>query len=293
MNTTLGDIAERIGGQLEGAPETLISGAAILRDATASDLTLADDPKLLDQLSGCPAAAALVPPGFPQLDRPVIVVENVHEAFAEVVKQFQEPLPAAAPVGISPAAHISPTARIGRDVQIHPGAVVGDHVQIGDRCVIHSHVCLLPGCRLEEDVTLYPHVVLYERTVVGARSTIHATAVLGAFGFGYRCVEGKHQRCSQLGHVEVGADVEIGAGVTIDRGTYGPTAIGDGTKVDNQVQIAHNCLIGNHNLICSQVGIAGSATSGQLRGDGGTGWHCGPRERGTPSHLGGHGRRDE
>jgi len=111
-------------------------------------------------------------------------------------------------------------------------------------------------------VTIFPGAVLYENTVVGARSTIHAAAVLGAYGFGYDHVDGRFRLTAQLGNVIVGADVEIGAGTTIDRGTYGPTVIGDGTKIDDQVMIAHNCRLGRHNMLCSQVGIAGSSTTG-------------------------------
>src|SRR5438270_51156 len=106
-----------------------------------------------------------------------------------------------------------------------------------------------------------PHAVLYERTVVGNRVTIHASSVIGADGFGYRCVEGEHVKTPQLGHVEIEDDVEIGAGTTIDRGTFGATRIGAGTKIDNLVQIGHNCRIGKHNIIAGQVGIAGSCSS--------------------------------
>jgi len=104
--------------------------------------------------------------------------------------------------------------------------------------------------------------VLYENTRVGARVIIHAGAVLGAYGFGYATKGGRHLLSPQLGYVELEADVEIGAGTTVDRGTYGATLIGEGTKIDNQVMIAHNCRIGRHNMICSQVGIAGSCTTG-------------------------------
>jgi UDP-3-O-[3-hydroxymyristoyl] glucosamine N-acyltransferase len=104
--------------------------------------------------------------------------------------------------------------------------------------------------------------VLYENTVVGPRCVIHAGVVLGAHGFGYCCEEGRHQLSAQLGNVILEADVEVGAGTTVDRGTYGPTIIGEGTKIDNQVVIAHNCRIGRHNMLCAQVGIAGSTTTG-------------------------------
>ena len=151
---------------------------------------------------------------------------------------------------------------LGPDVVVHPGATIGDDVTIGARTVIHSGVRLLNGCRIGSDVTIYPNAVLYEGTLVGNRVIVHAGAVIGAYGFGYETVEGLHKRSAQLGNVEIGDDVEIGANTTIDRGTYGPTRIGEGTKIDNLVMIAHNCAIGRHNLICSQVGIAGSCTTG-------------------------------
>src|ERR1019366_6198983 len=111
-------------------------------------------------------------------------------------------------------------------------------------------------------VVLHPHVVLYDDTVLGDRVIIHANATIGADGFGYRFQQGRHVKIPQLGNVVIGNDVEIGAGSTIDRGTFGPTTIGDGTKIDNLVQIAHNCTIGKHNVFAAQVGIAGSCTTG-------------------------------
>jgi UDP-3-O-[3-hydroxymyristoyl] glucosamine N-acyltransferase len=120
----------------------------------------------------------------------------------------------------------------------------------------------MAGCKLGVGVVIFPGAVLYEDTLVGDRAIIHAGAVIGCYGFGYKLVEGKHVLSAQLGHVEIGCDVEVGANTTIDRGTYGPTFIGEGTKIDNQVQIAHNCRIGRHNMLCSQVGIAGSTSTG-------------------------------
>jgi UDP-3-O-[3-hydroxymyristoyl] glucosamine N-acyltransferase len=120
----------------------------------------------------------------------------------------------------------------------------------------------MSGSQIGEQVTIFPNTVLYENTVVGSRSIIHANVVLGAYGFGYGFSGGKHVLSAQLGNVIVESDVEIGAGTTIDRGTYGPTFIGEGTKIDNLVMVAHNCRIGRHNMLCSQVGIAGSTTTG-------------------------------
>ena len=120
----------------------------------------------------------------------------------------------------------------------------------------------MTGCRIGEQVTIFPGAVLYENTRIGPRCILHSGVVLGAYGFGYKLVEGRHVLSSQLGYVELGPDVEVGAGSTIDRGTYGATMIGEGTKIDNLVMIAHNCRIGRHDRICSRVGVAGSTTTG-------------------------------
>ncbi len=141
-------------------------------------------------------------------------------------------------------------------------ATIGDEVTIAAGTTIHSGAQVMAGCRIGENVTIFPGAVLYEDTVVGNDCLIHAGAVIGAFGFGYRQQEGQHQLSAQLGNVVIGDRVEVGANSTIDRGTYGSTRIGDGTKIDNLVQIAHNCQIGKHNLLCAQVGIAGSTSTG-------------------------------
>jgi UDP-3-O-[3-hydroxymyristoyl] glucosamine N-acyltransferase len=205
----------------------------------------------------------VVPLNFPleALTMPAIRVADVHRAFTLIVAHFR-PRRATRHRGVSPAAIISPWARLARGVQVHPGASIDDEVEIGAGSIIHSGARLMAGCKLGENVTVFPNAVLYENTLVGARSIIHSGAIIGSHGFGYKLIEGRHLPAAQLGHVEIGSDVEIGAGTTIDRGTYGATTIGDGTKIDNLVQIAHNCHIGRHNMICSQVGIAGSSSTG-------------------------------
>ena len=140
--------------------------------------------------------------------------------------------------------------------------MVGEGSVLGARCRLHSGVVVGRNCRLGDDVVLHPHVVLYDGTILGNRVIVHANAVLGADGFGYRFQGGRHVKMPQFGSVEIGDDVEIGAGTTIDRGTFQATRIGAGTKIDNLVQIGHNCQIGKHNLFVSQVGIAGSCSTG-------------------------------
>ena len=166
-------------------------------------------------------------------------------------------------IGISPLAIVSPAAEIGDDVDIYPFATIGEHVTVGAGSTIHSGVHVMAGSRIGECTTIFPNAVLYEDTIVGPRSIIHANVVLGAYGFGYGFADGRHVLSAQLGNVVLGANVEVGAGSTIDRGTYGPTTIGEGTKIDDLVMVAHNCQIGRHNMLCSQVGVAGSTTTGE------------------------------
>jgi len=261
MEATLAQLAELVGGKLPGDGNLAIRGAAPLRDAVTGHITMLDRADRRACLEDCQASAILGPTDLVPNGRPLIQVANVHSAFATIVSHFR-PTRSAIERGVSPDAFVSPTATFGEDVDIRPRAVIGDEVVIGDRVTIHSGVKIQTGCRIDDDVTIYPNAVLYEDTVVGPRCIIHAGAILGAHGFGYDSSTNVHKLSSQLGCVVLEADVEIGANSAIDRGTYGPTLIGEGTKVDNLVQIAHNCRIGRHNMLCAQVGIAGSTTTG-------------------------------
>lgn len=261
MGLPLQEIARLVDGRLCGATDLEITGAATIATARAGEITLADGPRLAPQLLRSQAAAVVVPIGFEPVGIPFISVADVHSSFAKVVRHFR-PQMQHHHVGVSHAANVSLSAKIAPDVEVNPGATIGDHVEIGPGCIIHSGVCILDGCRIGKGVTIYPNAVLYENTLLGNRVVIHAGVVLGAFGFGYSQEGERHKLGAQLGYVELGDDVEIGANTTIDRGTYGPTIIGEGTKIDNHVQIGHNCRIGKHNLICAQVGIGGSSSTG-------------------------------
>ena len=264
MALTLEYIAQLVDGQLhataaQGATE--ITGAAILRDAGAGDITLCESSEFTRQLADTSASAVLLPEGLSAEGLPYICVSNVGEAFTRIIYNFRPPR-SQRNVGLSSQAIISRFAKCAGDVQVHAGAVIGDDVQIAEGCVVHSGAQIMAGCKIGRNVTIFPGAVLYENTVVGDDCIIHAGAVLGAYGFGYDTVDGRHQLSAQLGYVELHDQVEVGACTTIDRGTYGPTVIGEGTKLDNQVMIAHNCRLGRPNIICSQVGIAGSTTTG-------------------------------
>lgn len=263
MAMQLAELAAMVSGQVIGDAEVTIENAATLLDAGPGDITLVDKIDKADQLATSSARAAVVPANFPlsSLTMPAICVEDVHAAFAAIVLHFR-PARKSHRTGISQHSWVSPSAMLARDVDVHSGASVGDEAEIGSGTIIHSGAHVMAGCRIGKNVVIYPGAVLYEDTVVGDRSIIHAGAVIGCFGFGYKLVRGQHQLSAQLGSVQIGCDVEVGANTTIDRGTYGPTIVGDGTKIDNQVQVAHNCRIGRHNMLCSQVGIAGSTSTG-------------------------------
>jgi UDP-3-O-[3-hydroxymyristoyl] glucosamine N-acyltransferase len=261
MQATLAELAQLVDGRLAGDSQQLITGAASLSDAQPGQITLVDGAEKSNRLSLSRATAVVAPRDFLPTGIAAIQVDDVHLAFAKIIRHFR-PQREQRRQGISPQAVISPTAKLGRDVEIRAFATIGDDVEIGDGVTIHSGVHVMDGARIGAGTTIFPNAVLYEDTVVGPRCVVHAGAVLGAYGFGYCFVEGRHRLSAQLGNVILEADVEIGAGTTVDRGTYGPTIIGEGTKIDNQVMVAHNCRIGRHNLLCSQVGIAGSTTTG-------------------------------
>lgn len=261
MAHSLGDIARLVDGTVVGDATIVVSGVAVLADANVGDITLVDTAERAARLGEMRAAAAIVPRGVTCTKLPTVEVDDIHAAFARLILLFR-PQRQTPRIGISALASVGKRVRLGRNVDIHPGASIGEDVEIGDGATIHGGVHIMAGCRLGAGVTIYPNAVLYENTIVGPRSIIHASVVIGAHGFGYKLVDGRHVLASQFGWVELGADVEVGAGSTIDRGTYGPTVIGEGTKIDNMVQVAHNCRIGRHNMLCSQVGIAGSTTTG-------------------------------
>ena len=239
-----------------------ISSARPLAQAVAGCVTLVDNPKYAGKLAASEAAAVITTEPLPGVSIPHILVANPHEAFAKACLAFRPAYELKRPPGIHPTASIDPSASIDPDSIIDPFVAIDADCIIGRGCHLYRGVTLMPGCQIGRDCQLYPGVVLYPGTILGDRVVIHAGSVLGAHGFGYRFSNGTHQPTSQLGWVEIENDVEIGANSAVDRGTYGATRIGQGTKIDNFVQVAHNCTIGKHNLICAHVGIAGSTSTG-------------------------------
>jgi UDP-3-O-[3-hydroxymyristoyl] glucosamine N-acyltransferase len=262
VSVTVRQLADLVHGTVLGDGELFIHAARPLGDAQAGDITFLESDKHVPQLAASAASAAVVGAACPAGAKTLIQVADPLLAFVAIVQHLHGK-PAAAPSGIDPRASIDPTARIGDEPSIHPFVRIGPATVLGKRCRLYSGVVVGADCKLGEDVVLYPNVVLYDGTVLGDRVVVHANAVLGADGFGYRFQNGRHVKVPQLGHVEIGADVEIGACTTIDRGTFQATRIGPGTKIDNLVQVGHNCKIGPHNILVSQVGVAGSSSTGR------------------------------
>ena len=276
MQLTLKQAAEIVDGKLSGSEHIVVRGTGTISSAREGEVTFADSAKALQKLEHSAAEVVLVPLDLEPEDRAYIQVEDVRETFAKLVAVFR-PQRQFARTGISAAASVAATAKIANDVDVHAGAYIGEDVVIGEGTTIHANVTVMDGCQIAENVTIFPGAVLYEDTIVGARCILHANVVVGAYGFGYDTVDGAHQLGAQMGYVELEADVELGAATTVDRGSYGATTIGAGTKIDNQVQVAHNCRIGRHNILCAQVGIAGSSSTGDyvvMAGQVGIPDHC-------------------
>lgn len=261
MGTTLREVAEWVSGELVGDGATPVAAARSISDAGPGDITFAVNERNLVEVHHCPAVAAVVPRSTVLQGKACIRVDDPLEAFITIAQRMRTPGRAES-CGVHPRACVHPTAVVGERSRIEPFAVVGPGTVIGMRCRILAGAVVGADCRIGDDVTLHPHVTLYDGVRIGSRVTIHANSVIGADGFGYRPRNGGLEKIPQLGTVEIGDDVEIGACSTIDRGTFGATQIGSGTKIDNLVQIAHNCQIGRHNIFTSQCGIAGSSSTG-------------------------------
>jgi UDP-3-O-[3-hydroxymyristoyl] glucosamine N-acyltransferase len=245
-----------------GFEESEITGVASLQEARPGDVTFFGNPRYLAQLRACKATAVFVSPEFEEQITPVLLkVSNPSAAFAAVVAAFAPPDALPSP-GIHPSAVVASSAILGDGVSVGPlaviesGSMIGAGSVIGAGCLIGSEVSLGEKCRL------YPGVMIRERCILGDRVILQPGAVIGSCGFGYELQEGRHVKIPQTGIVEIGDDVEIGANTTIDRARFGRTVIGEGSKIDNLVQIAHNVQVGPHSIICSQVGISGSTRIG-------------------------------
>jgi UDP-3-O-[3-hydroxymyristoyl] glucosamine N-acyltransferase len=258
------EIATIVEGTLEGGADPEITGVAPLDRAGPEELTFLAKSRYLPYLERARAGAILITNELAERGRtpmPRIVVRDVHRALATVLSRLYPAAPVAP--SIHPTARLGEGVELGQEVSVGAYAVIGPGVRIGDRSNIGAHCFVGRECRLGDDVVLYSHVTLYPNVEVGNRSILHSGVRAGVDGFGYVFADGAHRKVPQVGGCTIGADVEIGANSTIDRGSVGSTEIGNGVKIDNLVHIAHNVRIGDHSIIVAQVGISGSTTIGR------------------------------
>lgn len=285
---TAADIAAASGGELRGDPTARVLTVAPLHRAGPDDLTFLASTRYASLLAERTPGVLLVTPGLSTTagnQRSTVVVEKPLEVLLEILPRlYQEPRIAA---GIHTGAVIGRGVALGKDVTIGPYVVLGDGVSIGDGTVVDAHVVLGAGVTVGSRSHLYPNVTVYSGTAIGNRVIAHAGVRLGGDGYGYVFARGAHQKIPHVGRCIIHDDVEIGANTTIDRGSIDDTVIGAGTKIDNLVQIGHNCSIGKLCLVMSQVGVSGSTRVGDgviLAGQAGIGGHI---EIGDGAKIGG------
>jgi UDP-3-O-[3-hydroxymyristoyl] glucosamine N-acyltransferase len=279
---SLAEIAARLGGRLEGDASVVVVRVATLASARAGEIAFLTNPRYRQQLQSTGASAVIVPPEFAgDTALPRIVHDNAYACYARVAALLNPP--PMRPPGIHPSAVVESavpkTARIGENVVIGERAVIGENVTLYPGCVIGE------GVSIGDDSVLYPNVVVYRDCVVGRRAVVHAGAVIGSDGFGFAQDGERWVKIPQIGRVVIGDDVEIGANTSIDRGALDDTVIGDGVKLDNQIQIAHNVVVGEHTAMAGCVGIAGSTRIGRRCTIGGAGMIVGHIELADGVHV--------
>jgi len=257
----LAEIANSLSCDLEGDGSTDIKGVATLENALEGDLSFFTNPKYQNAAKRSMASAILVDRDSPPMDVALLRHENPYLAFAKAVEIFYTQTPIRP--FIHPLACIADTAVVGDGVYLGPYAYIGERAVLGNRVVIHARCTIHEAAEIGDGTLVHSGSVVRERVIVGKNCVIQNNAVIGSDGFGYaRQSNGEWYRIIQTGTVVIEDDVDIGASATIDRPTLGETRIMRGTKIDNLVHIGHGCIIGAHNLLCAQVGLAGSSRTG-------------------------------
>ena len=263
MEFTARQIAEMIDGRVEGNENAAVNSFAKIEEGREGAISFLSNPKYTHFLYDTRSTIVLVNEDL-ELEQPVsatlIRVKNAYEAVARLLQFYDSMKPRK--TGVDPLASVSPSATIGKDVYIGAFACIGDGVVIGDGCQVYPHVVIGDGVKLGESCLLYPHVTIYQGCRLGNHVTIHAGSVIGADGFGFAPnIEG-YNKIPQIGIVVIEDNVEIGANTCVDRSTMGQTVIHKGVKLDNLIQVAHNCEIGENTVMSAQVGMAGSTKIG-------------------------------
>lgn len=257
----LGKIAEQLGCELRGSAEIEISGVAGIEEAEKGELTFVSNPKYLSQIKSTHAGAIVLSPKAPPTPIPTLISENPYLTFAQAIELFYQP-PEPIP-GIHPTATVADTATLGENYSIGANAVIGEGVQLGDNALLHPNVVIYPYAQIGDDFLAHAHSVVREYCRIGDRVVLQNGAVVGSDGFGFAPrADQSYYKMMQSGIAVLEDDVEVGANTCIDRSTVGETRIGQGTKLDNLVQIGHGSRVGRHTILAGQAGLAGSTRVG-------------------------------
>ena len=264
MEFTARQIADFIGGKVEGDENAAVDTFAKIEEGKARAISFLSNPKYIHHIYDTESSIVLVNDDL-QLEHPVkatlIRVKNAYECIAKLLRLYTASQPKK--TGVDSLAFVSPKATIGKDCYIGAFAYVGDGAVIGDNCQIHPHAVVCDNVKTGDNCLIYPNVTIYHDCRLGNNVTIHAGSVIGADGFGFAPNQEGYDKIPQIGIVVIEDDVEIGANTCIDRSTMGQTTIHKGVKLDNLIQIAHNCEIGEQTVMSAQVGIAGSTKVGK------------------------------
>lgn len=263
MEFTAKQIAEMIGGRVEGNEQATVNSFAKIEEGKQGAISFLSNPKYTHYLYDTQSSVVLINEDV-ELEKPVattlIRVKSAYESVARLLQIYESMKPRK--TGIDPHAYISDKAIVGKDVYIGAFVVIGDGVMIGDGTQIYPHTVIGDGVTIGDKCTLFPNVTIYQGCKLGNNVTIHAGSVIGADGFGFAPNTEGYDKIPQIGIVVIEDNVEIGANTCIDRSTMGQTVIHKGVKLDNLIQVAHNCEIGENTVMSAQVGMAGSTKIG-------------------------------
>ena len=264
MEFSAKQIAEYLGGTVEGNPEAKVSTFAKIEEGVPGAISFLANPHYAHYLYTTESSIVFVNKDF-QLEQEVkatlVRVDNAYECIARLLTLYQSTMQKRK--GVHALAFVAESAKLGEDVYVGPFAYVGDGVEIGRGTQIYPSAVVEEGATIGEDCILYPHATVYYGCKLGNRVTLHSGAVIGADGFGFAPAADGYEKIPQIGIVTIEDDVEIGANTCVDRSTMGTTLIHRGVKLDNLVQVAHNCEVGSHTVMSAQVGVAGSTKIGE------------------------------
>ena len=263
MEFTAEQIANVIGGKVEGNKDAKVSTFAKIEEGVKGAISFLSNPKYTHYIYETKSSVVIINEDV-ELERSVnttlIRVKNAYESIAKLLQIYEASKPKK--TGISPQAYIAPTAKVGKDCYVGPFAYIGDGTIVGDGCQIYPHAVIGDNVKIGNCCTFYPNTTIYLGCKIGNNVTIHAGSVIGADGFGFAPGDNGYDKIPQIGIVIIDDNVEIGANTCVDRSTMGATVIHKGVKLDNLIQVAHNVEIGENTVMSAQVGIAGSTKVG-------------------------------